>query len=54
MTDLTLRGKGIDLNNFNGDIMSDTIGESRIDYEDTKYGKAELNNPKEFSHHKWT
>ena len=54
MTDLTLRGKIIDLNNFKTDIIADAIEESRIDFEDTKDGKGGLSKPKEFSHEKWT
>ena len=54
MTDLTLRGKIIDLNNFKTGIISDAIDEFRIDFEYKRYGKGELSNPKEFSHEKWT
>ena len=53
MTDLTLRGKIINLNNFKIDILSDAIEESRIDVEDTRDGKGGLINPKEFSHENW-
>ena len=44
--------KSIELKHFNGDIMSDTIEESRLDYKDTKYRKAELYNSKIFPHDK--
>ena len=50
VTDLTLQGKIIDLNNFKTDIIADEIEESRIDFEDTRVGKGELSKPKEFSH----
>ena len=46
MTYLTLRGKIIDLNNFKTNILDDDIEESRIDFEDTRYGKGELSKPK--------
>ena len=49
---LTLRGKIMNINNFKTDILSDTIEESRIDFEDTRDGKYELSNTKEFSHEK--
>ena len=39
VTDLTLRGKIIDLNNFKNDILADAIEESRPDFEDTRNGK---------------
>ena len=39
VTDLTLQGKNIYLNNFKCDVMSDAIEESRLDFEDTIYGK---------------
>ena len=52
MTDLTLRGKIIDLNNLKTDILDDAIDEPRIDFEDTRDGKGELSKPKEFSHEK--
>ena len=47
MTYLTLQGKIINLNNFKTDILADTIEESRLDFEDTRYGKGELINPKQ-------
>ena len=50
VTDFMLRGKIIDLNNFNTDILADSIEESRIDFEDTIDGKGGLSNPKELSH----
>ena len=51
---MTLRGKIIYLNNFNTGILADAIEEYRIDFEDTRYVKGELSNPKEFSYEKWT
>ena len=54
MTYLTLRGKIIDINTFNIDIIDDAIEESRLDFEDIIYEKGELINPKEFSHENWT
>ena len=48
--DLTLQGKIIDLNYFNTDIIADTIEESRRDFEDTRYGKGDLSNTKDFSY----
>ena len=51
---LTLQCKIIDLNHFKTDILDDATEESRLDFEDTRYGKGELSNPKEFSHEKWT
>ena len=36
MTDLTLRGKIIDINNFNTDILAGAIEEFRLDLEDTR------------------
>ena len=51
---MTLRGKIIDLNQFKTDIISDSIDEFRIDFEDTRDVKGELSKPKEFSHEKWT
>ena len=53
VTDLTLRGKIIDLNNFKTDILSDGIEESWIDFEDTRDGKGGLSKPKGSSHEKW-
>ena len=43
----------MDLNNFKTDILYDAIEESHIDFEDTRYGKGDLINPKEFSHENW-
>lgn len=40
VTELTLWGKSIELDNFNSDILSDTIEEYQIEYEDTRDGKA--------------
>ena len=42
----------MELNGFSGDIMSDVIEKSWLEYEYTKDGKEELNNPKESSHYK--
>ena len=50
---MTLWGKIIDLNNFKTDILAGAIEESRLDLEDTRYGKGDLRKPKEFSHEKW-
>ena len=44
VTQLTLRGKTIYLNNHNDDIMADEIEESHIDYEDSKYEDTDLDN----------
>ena len=46
MTDLTLRGKIIDINNFKTGILADAIEESRFDFEDTRDGKGELSKTK--------
>ena len=54
VTDLTLRDKIINLNHFKTDIIADAIEDSRLDFEDTRDGKGELNKPKEFSHEKCT
>ena len=54
VTDFTLRGKIINLNNFKNDILTDAIEESRIDFEDKRDGKEELRKTKDFSHEKWT
>ena len=54
VTDLTLQGKIIDLNNINNDIIYDDIEEYRLDFEDTSYGKGETSKPKEFSNENWT
>ena len=53
LTYLTLRGKIIDINPFKIDIIDDSIEDSRIYFEDTRYGKGDLSNPKWFSHEKW-
>ena len=50
VTNLTLRGKIINLNNFKTDIIADAIEESRIDFEDTRGMKGDQRNPKDFSH----
>ena len=50
---MTLRVKIIDLNNFDTEILVDAIEESRIDFEDTRYGKGELSKPKKFPHENW-
>ena len=49
---MTLWGKIIDLDNFKTDILADSIEESHIDFEDTRYVKEDLSNPKELSHKK--
>ena len=54
VTDLTLQGKIINLNNFKADIIADDIEESRLDFEDTRYGKGEVSKPKDFSSEKWS
>ena len=54
VTHLTLWGKPIESNNFNGDIMCDVIEEEKSDLEDTRDSKVELNKPKYFSHNKCT
>ena len=53
VTDLTLRGKTININNFKTDFLADFIEESCIDFEDTRHGKGEMRKPKQFSHEKW-
>ena len=47
MTDFTLWGKIIDLNKCKTDILADSIEESLIYFEDTRYGKGDLSNTKE-------
>ena len=54
VTDFTLRGNIIDLNNFKNDIIDDAIEQYRLDFEDTRDVKGYLNKPKELSHEKWT
>ena len=49
-----MRDKIIDLNNFKTDIISDSIEDSWIDFEDKRYGKGGMSKPKELSHEKWT
>ena len=46
VTELTLWGKSIELDNFNSDILSDTIEESQLNFKDTRYGKEYLSNTK--------
>ena len=46
--DLTLRGKTVDLNYFNSDVLYDSIEESRLGFEDNRDGKGGLSNPKGF------
>ena len=46
-------GEIININIFKTDILADAIEESRLDFEDTGYGKGELSKPKDFSHEKW-
>ena len=45
--DFTLWGKIIDLNKCKTDILADSIEESLIYFEDTRYGKGDLSNTKE-------
>ena len=47
---MTLQGEIIDINHFKTDILADAIEDSRIDFEDTRYGKEKLIKPNEFSH----
>ena len=54
VTDLTLWGKIIDLNNFKTDIISGAIDKSQLEFEYTRDGKGRLSKPKEFSHEHWT
>ena len=51
--DLTLQVKNINLNSFNSDILSSAIEEYQINFEDTRYGKEGISNPKYLSHEKW-
>ena len=54
MTDLTLRGRIIDLNNFNTDILANYIEEPGLVLKTQQMkGGGEIK-PKEFSHEKWT
>ena len=53
MTYWTLQGKIINLNNIKTDILADDIDYYRLNFEDTRDGKGETSNPKEFSHEKW-
>ena len=50
VTDLMLWGKIIYLNNSKTDIIADSIEESWIYFEDTRDGKGDLSNIKEFLH----
>ena len=50
VTDLTLRGKIIDLNHFKTGIIDDAIQDSRLDFEKTRDGKGGMGKLKEFSH----
>ena len=54
VTDLTLWGKIIDLNNFKTDIIDDAIEEFRLTFEKTSYVIGGLINIKELSYEKWT
>ena len=54
MTNLTLQGIIIDINNFKTGFLADAIEESRLDFEGTRDGKGGLIKPKDFSHEKWT
>ena len=51
---LTMRGKYIYLNNFKSYVLSDVIEDPQLEFEDTRYGKRELSNPKYFLHKIWT
>ena len=48
VTNLTLQCKIIDLNRFKTETLAYAIEESWLDFEDTRYGKGELSNPKDF------
>ena len=45
-------GGNIDLNHIKSDILSDVIEEYRLDFEDTRYGKGDLSNNRDFPHKK--
>ena len=45
-----LQGKNIDLNHFKSDVMSGAIEDSRLNFEDYRYGKGDLVNTKAFLH----
>ena len=53
VADLNMWGKNIDLNHSKSYILYGAIEESRLNFEDTRYGKGEMSNPKYFSHEKW-
>ena len=46
MTNLTLQGKNIDLNNFKSDFLSNMIEDSQLGFEDTRDGNRDLSNSK--------
>ena len=46
MTELTLRDKNIDLNNFKYDVLSDAIEDYILNFEDTRDGKGDMSKPK--------
>ena len=46
VTNLTLQGKNIDLNNYKSDFMSNMIEEYQLNFEDTRDVKGGLSNPK--------
>ena len=50
VTDLTLRGKNVDLNHFKRDVLSDVSEESGINFEDIIDCNGDMSNPKYFSH----
>ena len=50
MTDLTLRSKNIDFNDFKSGVLSETIEEYLINFEYTRDDKGELSNTKDISH----
>ena len=45
-TDVTLRSKIINVNNFKTDIIADAVEDYWIDFEDIRYGKGETSKPK--------
>ena len=48
VTDVMLQNKNIDLNHFKSDVMSGAIEDSRLNFEDYRYGKGDLVNTKAF------
>ena len=46
VTNLTLQGKNIDLNNFKSDFLSNMIEDSQLNFEDTRDGNRDLSNSK--------